>query len=94
MICNNDSDVDHGKFEHDDIEGVYDHDTQCNLNPQNLNPENKNDNDHVNQMDDANDSSCSDSKQEDDNFPCNDCESKSHTNASSMMTQKSFAAMK
>ena len=64
-------DVDHNKFEHDDIKGVHDCDTQHNLCPQN-------NNNHINQTDDGDNSSHSDSKQEDDNFSHNDCESEHH----------------
>ena len=57
---NDDGNINHNEFECDDIKGVCD----CNI-QHNLNPQNKNDNNHINQIDDNNDSSCSDSKQQD-----------------------------
>ena len=67
--------VDHNKFECDDIKGVHGHDTQ-----HNLNPSKNNDNNFIDQIDDGDDSSHIDSDQEDndlsfdtnDNKNCND----------------------
>ena len=71
-IRNNNGDVDHNDFECDDIKGVHGCDIQHNLNP-------TNDNDHVNQIDDGDDSSCKDSKEEDKDFDEENCEEENCT---------------